>query len=108
MFPLVVQVGTLEASKLSVIANECSLLVPSQFICLCSHRACGTGALALAPGGDSSKAHLEKIQERALGKEIRKRTSVASLRALAVITSCRLGKYMTTESTRKTDICWEL
>lgn len=69
---------------------------------------CGTGALALAPGGDSSKAHLEKIQERALGKEIRKRTSVASLRALAVITSCRLGKYMTTESTRKTDICWEL
>lgn len=53
---------------------------------------CGTGALALAPGGDSSKAHLEKIQERALGKEIRKRTSVASLRALAVITSRRLGK----------------
>lgn len=76
------QVGTLEASKLSMVTDDCSFrYLTSLFACAPTEPVPrDSGASALTPGGGPSRAHLfEKGQERALGDGIRRGMSVAIL-----------------------------
>lgn len=76
------QVGTLEASKLSMVTMTVpSDILPALFACAPTEPVpCDSGASALTPGGGPSRAHLfEKGQERALGDGIRRGMSVAIL-----------------------------